>query len=94
VSNPNPVKARLKRWENLWPRPIAELQAQAYAVLQLAYEGVVIEDPEQRRKNVHVYFTALSTFVKLMETVELGELSARLASLEAQGLPERTNGYH
>jgi hypothetical protein len=92
--NPDPWKARLKRWERQWPRPITELQAQAYAVLQLAYEGVTVDDAEQQRKNVHVYFTALSTFVKLIEAVELGELTARLAALEAHSLPERTNGYH
>jgi hypothetical protein len=92
--NPDPWKARLKRWERQWPRPIVELQAQAYAVLQLAYEGVTVDDTEQQRKNIHVYFTALSTFVKLIEAVELGELTARLTALEAQSLPERTNGYH
>jgi hypothetical protein len=87
VANPNPYKARLKRWEKIWPRPLAELQAQAFAVLQLAYEGVAIEDAEQRRKNIHVYFTALATFTRLQEAVEP---ESRIAALEA--MAER-NGH-
>jgi len=82
--NPDPWKARLKRWERQWPQPIERLQAQAWAVLQLAYEGVTVDDAEQRRKNVHVYFTALSTFAKLLEASEIGALAERLAVLEAR----------
>jgi hypothetical protein len=85
--NRDPWKARLKRWEKLWPRPIAELQAQAYGVLMLAYEGVGIDDAEQRRKNIHVYFTALSVFCRLQESVEY---EARLRTLETL---TATNGH-
>jgi hypothetical protein len=80
VANVNPWKARMKRWEKLWPRPLAELQAQAFSVLMLAYEHVAVDDDEQRRKNIHVYFTALATFTRLQEAVEL---DARISALEA-----------
>jgi hypothetical protein len=83
VAHRNPWKARLARWQKLWPRPLPEMQAQAFSVLMLAYEGVAIDDPEQRRKNIHVYFTALATFAKLIETSELNALAERLAALES-----------
>jgi hypothetical protein len=86
VPNPDPWKARLKRWQKQWPRPITEVQAQAYSVLMLAYEGVAADDPETRRKNIHVYFTALSTFAKLMETVALEDFDKRLTLLEESSL--------
>lgn len=59
--------------------PLSELQAQAYAVLQVAYEGVSVEDAEQRRKNILCYFQGLTAFTKLQESVEL---EARLTALE------------
>jgi hypothetical protein len=95
VPNPNPWQARLKRWEKQWPKPIATVQAQAWAVLQLAYEGVGTDDAETRRKNIHVYFTALSVFAKLLETNEIAALSERIIALEAR-LQEQgsTNGHH
>jgi hypothetical protein len=92
VSNANPWKARLAKWEKQWPVPIERLQGQAYAVLQLAYEGVCDEDPETRRKGIHVYFTALATFAKLLETSEIAALNARLDALEAQ-TRESPNGH-
>jgi hypothetical protein len=51
----NPWKARLARWRKQWPVPLSELQAQAFAVMQVAYEGVSAEDDEQRRKNILCY---------------------------------------
>jgi hypothetical protein len=91
VANPNPWQARIARWERQWPRPIEELQAQAYAVLQLAYEDVTVEDAEQRRKNIHVYFTALATFQKLLEA---GELERRVTALELGPRAVASNGWH
>ena len=49
------------------------------AVLQVAYEGVSVEDDEQRRKNILAYFQGLTAFNRLQEAVEL---EARLAALE------------
>jgi hypothetical protein len=43
MSNANPWKARLTRHAKRWPRPIEHLQAQAYGVLQIAYEGVAVD---------------------------------------------------
>jgi hypothetical protein len=79
MANRNPWQARMKRWAKLWPRPIAELQAQAYGVLMMAYEGVAVEDAEQRRKNILAYFQGLTAFNRLQETVNL---DARLTALE------------
>jgi hypothetical protein len=95
VPNPNPWQARLKRWERQWPKPIATVQAQAWAVLQLAYEGVAVDDAEARRKGIHVFFTALSCFAKLLEASEIVALQERIAALEAR-LQEQgaSNGYH
>jgi hypothetical protein len=81
MANRNPWKARLKRWEKLWPVPMAELQAQAFAVLQVAYEGVADDNPELRRKAILCYFQGLSAFTKLHEAVEL---ERRVSTLEAR----------
>jgi hypothetical protein len=92
MSNVNPWKARLKRHQKRWPRPIAELQAEAYSVLQLALEGVAVEEGESRRKSIFAYFQALTSFMKLYETTEL---EARLAALEAHvTLEGQQNGQH
>jgi hypothetical protein len=93
VAHRNPWKARLAQHQQRWPRPLQELQAQAYAVLQIAYEGVAVDDAEARRKGIHVYFTALSCFAKLLEASELVALQERLAALEAR-LQESSNGHH
>lgn len=77
----NPYKARMARWKKLWPVPVAELQAQAFSVLQLAYEGVCADDPDERRKAILCYFQALTSLTKLFQS---GELEARIAALEAQ----------
>jgi hypothetical protein len=79
MANRNPWQARLKRWEQRWPVPIEELQAQAYAVLMLAYEGVAVEDAEQRRKNILAYFQGLAAFTRFHEAVEI---EARVRTLE------------
>jgi hypothetical protein len=92
VANQNPWQARLKRWQQQWPRPITEIQAQAFAVLMLAYEGVAEVDPEQRRKNIHVYFTALATFAKLFETVALEDFNRRLTALEHSTVESNHHG--
>jgi hypothetical protein len=92
VAHRNPWKARLARWQKLWPRPIAEIQAQAFSVLMLAYEGVAVDDAEARRKNIHVYFTALATFTKLMETVALEDFDRRLTALEQPPVGSHRNG--
>jgi hypothetical protein len=81
MAHRNPWKARLARWKRLWPVPLAELQAQAFAVLQVAYEGVSTDDPEAQRKAVLCYFQALTSFTKLYES---GELEARISTLEAE----------
>jgi hypothetical protein len=94
--NRNPWKARLARWEKQWPRPIVEIQARAFAALMVAYEGVTETDPEQRRKNLHVFFTALSVFAKLLEASEIVALQERIVALEAR-LQEQgatNNGHH
>jgi len=75
MANVNPWQARMKRW----PVPIEELQAQAYGVLMLAYEGVAVEDAEQRRKNILAYFQGLAAFTRFHEAVEL---EARIQALE------------
>jgi hypothetical protein len=80
--NPNPWKARLAKWAKQWPVPIEQLQAQAFAVLQLAYEDVAQGEPDERRRHVHVYFTALACFTKLLEASEVKALAERLAVLE------------
>jgi hypothetical protein len=88
MANRNPWQARMKRWAKLWPVPIADLQAQAYGVLMVAYEGVAVEDAEQRRKNILAYFQGLTAFARLQEAVEI---EARLAALE-QYFMESPNG--
>jgi hypothetical protein len=79
----NPWKARMAKWRKQWPQPIEELQAQAYAVLQIAYEGVTVDDAEQRRKNILCYFQGLTSFAKLLEGAEVAAMTERLALLEA-----------
>ena len=88
MAHRNPWKARLARWEKHWPVPLSELQGQAYAVLQVAYEGVADDDPEQRRKAVLCYFQALSTFVKLYEA---SEIEARVIALEQRFAAEEVS---
>jgi hypothetical protein len=88
MANVNPWKARMKRWAKLWPVPLADVQAQAYGVLMVAYEGVAVEDAEQRRKNILAYFQGLTAFAKLHEGVEM---EARLTALES-ALADR-NGH-
>jgi hypothetical protein len=87
MANVNPWQARMKRWAKRWPVPIEELQAQAYGVLMIAYEGVACEDAEQRRKNILAYFQGLIAFAKLREAVEI---EARIAALEAAAERDRT----
>jgi hypothetical protein len=79
MAHRNPWKARLAQHKKRWPVALHELQAQAYAVLQMAYEGVADEDAEQRRKNILAYFQGLTAFNRLQESVEL---EARLTALE------------
>jgi hypothetical protein len=86
----NPWKARMARWQKRWPVPLQELQAQAYAVLQIAYEGVTVDDDEQRRKNILAYFQGLTSFTRLQEACEI---EARVAALET-ALAERSNGHY
>jgi hypothetical protein len=88
MANVNPWQARMKRWQKRWPVPIEEIQAQAYGVLMLAYEGVGCEDAEQRRKNILAYFQGLTAFAKLRDAVEI---EARLAQLEQQLARERVS---
>ena len=64
MAHRNPWKARLAQHRKRWPVPLQELQAQAYAVLQIAYEGVAVEDDEQRRKNVLAYFQGLTSVTR------------------------------
>jgi hypothetical protein len=93
MANRNPWKARLARWKRLWPVPIAELEAQAFAVMQVAYEGVSTDDPDERRKAVLCYFQALTSFTKLHEATEL---EARVTALEAEryaGASHEGNGH-
>jgi hypothetical protein len=78
----NTWKARLAQHTKRWPVPTQELQAQAFAVLQLAYEGVAVDDDEQRRKNILCYCQALIAFVRVREATELAtkvqDLTVRL----------------
>jgi hypothetical protein len=61
----------------------------------VALEDVAVDDPEQRRKSLHVYFTALATFAKLLEAQEITALADRMAALEAhQQAVESANGHH
>jgi hypothetical protein len=94
VANRNPYKARMARWAKQWPVPIEALQAQAYGALQVALEDVAVEDAEQRRKSLHVYFTALATFAKLLEGAEVAALTQRLDALEAEALAEEASNGH
>ena len=71
------------------------MQAQAYSVLQMAYEGVAVDDAEQRRKNILAYFQGLTSFAKLLEGAEIAALTERLTALEAHAQAEESaNGYH
>jgi hypothetical protein len=91
MAHRNPWKARMARWKRLWPVPLAEIQAQAYAVLQVAYEGLDTEDPDARRKAVLAYFQALTSFNRLYESTEM---ETRLQALEQAVQPSGSNGYH
>ena len=73
------MESTARTLEKAWPVPLSELQAQAYAVLQVTYEGVSVEDDEQRRKNILAYFQGLTAFNRLQESVEM---EARLTALE------------
>jgi hypothetical protein len=85
----------MARWAKQWPVSIEALQAQAYGALMVALEDVAVDDREQRRKSLHVYFTALATFTKLLEAQEVAQLAERVAALEAQRQEEvSSNGYH
>jgi hypothetical protein len=79
MAHRNPWKARMARWKRLWPVPLAEIQAQAYSVLMLAYEGLDTDDPDARRKAVLAYFQALTSFNRLYESTEM---ETRLQALE------------
>jgi hypothetical protein len=93
MANVNPWQARMKRWQKRWPVPIEELQAQAYGVLMLAYEGVAVEDTEQRRKNILAYFQGLAAFTRFQEAIEI---EARLSALEQRFAEQEVswNGRH
>jgi hypothetical protein len=95
MANVNPWQARMKRWQKRWPVPIEELQAQAYSVLMMAYENVMTEDADERRRHIMVYFQGLTSFAKLMEGAEIAAMNARLAVLEAATQAEESvNGDH
>ena len=85
MSNTNPWQARMKRWQKCWPVPIEELQAQAYGVLMVAYEGVAVEDAEQRRKNILAYFQGLAAFTRFQEAADF---ERRIRALEQQRMME------
>jgi hypothetical protein len=87
MANYNPWQARMKRWQQRWPVPIEEIQAQAYGVLMMAYENVIVEDAEQRRKNITCYFQGLAAFARLLDA---HEYERRLRALEALAA---TNGH-
>jgi hypothetical protein len=95
LAHRNPWKARAAQWRKRWPVEIQELQADAYAVLRIAWEGTTVEDDEQRRKNILCYFQGLTSLAKLLEASELVALQERIAALEAR-LQEQgsTNGHH
>ena len=82
--NRNPWKARLARWEKHWPVPIERLEAQAYGVLMVAHEGVMVDNPEQRRKHILAYFQGLNALTRLRESIELSALTERISALEAR----------
>jgi hypothetical protein len=84
MANRNPWQARMKRWQKRWPVPIEELQAQAYGVLMMAYENVMVDDPEARRKHILAYFQGLTAFARLRETIALEDFDRRLTALEQQ----------
>jgi hypothetical protein len=89
MANRNPWQARMKRWQKRWPVPIQELQAQAYGVLMIAYEGVAVEDAEQRRKNILAYFQGLAAFTRFYQ---FADFEQRLTALENQRFAESPNG--
>jgi hypothetical protein len=63
---------------------IDELAAEAYGVLQVALEGVTVDDDEQRRKNILCFFQGLTSLAKLLEASEINALAERLAVLESR----------
>jgi hypothetical protein len=82
MAHRNPWKARAAQWRKRWPVPLQELQADAYAVLRIAFEGVTVDDDEQRRKNILCFFQGLTSLAKLLEASEINALAERLAVLE------------
>jgi hypothetical protein len=92
VANINPWQARMKRWQKRWPVPIEELQAQAYGVLMMAYENVMVDDGEARRKHILAYFQGLTAFARLRETLALEDFDKRLTALEQATLEGHRNG--
>jgi hypothetical protein len=83
MANRSPWKARAAQHRARWPVPIQDLQADAYAVLMIALEGVFVEDDEQRRRNILCFYQGLTSLAKLLEASEIAELKARIAALES-----------
>jgi len=100
MANVNPWQARMKRWQKRWPVPIEELQAQAYGVLMMAYENVMTDDADERRRHILAYFQGLNAFTRLQESIELKAMAERLTALESslqsfdRYLEGAHNGHH
>ncbi len=57
-----------------------------------AYENVMVDDPEERRKHILAYFQGLTAFARLRETLALEDFDKRLSALEAASLETNHNG--
>jgi hypothetical protein len=94
MANYNPWQARMKRWQKRWPVPIEEIQAHAYGVLMMAYEGVMVEDDEQRRKNILAYVQALTSFAKLVAPHATPDTPALPGDIILIRSTAGSNGHH
>ena len=84
MSNPNPTEARKAKRQKRREAPgtLEDARALLWKALQRAAELLSTEDPHLSLKAVHAVSQCAGSYAKV---IEVGELEARLAALEAVG---------
>jgi uncharacterized small protein (DUF1192 family) len=79
--NRNPYKARMQKRLQRTPGDLDAVKHRLWAVLLSSYDDIVEEaDPQVRRTHYYALTAIVSAYSKL---IEVGELEARIAALEA-----------
>lgn len=86
MSNPNPTAARQAKRQKRRTKPgtLEDARALLWRALTRAGELLEQEDPVLSLKAVHAVSQGASAYARI---VEVGEIEARLAALEATGTP-------